>query len=163
MPKNAKAALAIVAVAALVALVYALPMAISMGKPELCTVDGVCQHELFAENIVAAVPLVLLFGVAIGAAAHYFYSERKAAQPKAADPRAALHLLGTDERKVAEKIIAEKGRALQSEISRLEGMGKVKAHRVIAKMEKRGVIAVERQGKTNIVRFSKDAAGLFGC
>ncbi|MCX8195434.1 MAG: hypothetical protein N3G22_05025 [Candidatus Micrarchaeota archaeon] len=159
--KNAKNAIAIIAVAALVAVVYAIPFAINSAKPQVCTVEGVCQHEQFAERVVALAPIFLLLGIALGAAAHYAYSERQQKAQKPRNPEAALLLLDSEERKVAEKIIAEKGRALQSEISRLEGIGKVRAHRIISRMEKRGVVEVERQGKTNIVRFSKQAAELF--
>lgn len=42
-----------------------------------------------------------------------------------------LKLLNVNERIVLEKLIEEKGKVLQSEISRMKGMNKLKAHRAI--------------------------------
>jgi len=67
-----------------------------------------------------------------------------------------LKLLNFNERKVLEKLIERKGEALQSEISRVEGMNKLKTHRAIRNLELKGVIKTEIYGKTNRILLSKD-------
>jgi uncharacterized membrane protein len=66
-----------------------------------------------------------------------------------------LGMLPSDEKKVISRLVAEGGRATQAEISRIEGMGKVKAHRILERLERRGAISKESSGKTNIVRLNK--------
>jgi len=67
-----------------------------------------------------------------------------------------LKLLNKDEKLIIEKLINSKGKILQSEVSRSEGLNKVKAHRILSKLRERGVIKLEKYGKTNIVYLSKD-------
>jgi predicted transcriptional regulator len=67
-----------------------------------------------------------------------------------------LKLLNFNERKVLEMLIEKKGEILQSEISRIKGMNKLKAHRAIRNLELRGVIETENYGKTKHIILSKD-------
>jgi len=67
-----------------------------------------------------------------------------------------LKLLNQNERKVVEKIIENKGSALQSEISRMDDMTKLKAHRAVKELERKGIIKLEQYGKTNRINLSKD-------
>jgi uncharacterized membrane protein len=67
-----------------------------------------------------------------------------------------LKLLNSNEKKVVEKIIENKGNALQSEISRMEGMTKLKAHRAVKELERKGIVKLEQYGKTNKVILAKD-------
>lgn len=64
--------------------------------------------------------------------------------------------LNQNERKVLEKLIEGKGTALQSEISLMEGMNKLKTHRAVKSLEKKGIIKIESYGKTNRIILSKD-------
>lgn len=72
-----------------------------------------------------------------------------------------LKFLDYNENRVIKKLIDNKGTVLQSEISRLPNMGKVKAHRVLKDMELKGIIRVENYGKTNKIYFSDDAKEVF--
>lgn len=67
-----------------------------------------------------------------------------------------LKLLNHNERKIFEKLIEKKGEVMQSEITRMEGMSKLKTHRAIRNLEAKGVIKIERYGKTNRILMSKD-------
>jgi uncharacterized membrane protein len=67
-----------------------------------------------------------------------------------------LKLLNFNERKILEKLIERKGDILQSEISRMEGMNKLKTHRAMRNLELKGVIKTESHGKTKRVILSKD-------
>ncbi|MDD5336911.1 MAG: hypothetical protein PHS02_00320 [Candidatus ainarchaeum sp.] len=160
LSKNAKTLLMLLGVVVLVAAVYIIPQQLQALEPQVCTVNGECQHELFANELIRYMPLVLLLGIVIGAASYYFISER---QPRtiAFRKEIAYSLLDSDERKVFAKIVESKGKVLQTELSRLEGIGKVKAHRIVERMEKKGIVEKEGFGKTNMIRLTRDLMGLF--
>lgn len=69
---------------------------------------------------------------------------------------AILRFLNLNERKVLEKLIDKNGETMQSEITRMEGMSKLKTHRAIKNLEIKGVIRAERHGKTKRIILSKD-------
>jgi len=69
---------------------------------------------------------------------------------------AILKLLNFNERKVLERLIEKKGEVLQSEISQMEGMNKLKTHRAIKNLELKGVIKTKSYGKTKHIILSKD-------
>ena len=69
---------------------------------------------------------------------------------------AVLKLLNFNERKVIERLIKKKGEVLQSEISGMDGMDKLKTHRAIRNLEQKGVIETESAGKTRRIILSKD-------
>jgi DNA-binding MarR family transcriptional regulator len=71
-----------------------------------------------------------------------------------------LKFLSYNEKKVINKLIEQKGPVLQSEISRLESMGKVKTHRAIKDLEKKGIIVVEKYGNTNRIILSEDLGNI---
>ncbi|MFH1012911.1 MAG: hypothetical protein V1769_00185, partial [Thermoplasmatota archaeon] len=65
-----------------------------------------------------------------------------------------LKFLNYNENLVMKKLIDNKGSLLQSEISRMPNMGKVKAHRILNDMKTKGLIRIEPHGKTNYVSLS---------
>lgn len=67
-----------------------------------------------------------------------------------------LKFLNLGERKIIERLIEKKGDVLQSEISRMEGMDKLKTHRAVKDLERKGIIKTESHGKTNRIILSKD-------
>lgn len=158
---NRKTIIAVGAVLLLIIIVYSIPLALNAVEPQVCTINGQCEHEIFANNLIKSVPLVLLAGMAIGAAGYYFFSERKAIASKPINREAIYMLLDEDERKVLAKLVENRGKAFQSELSYIEGIGKVKAHRLIERMSKKGIIEKEAFGKTNSVKLNKDLAQLF--
>jgi len=72
------------------------------------------------------------------------------------DKNIILKFLNAGERKVMETLIEKKGEILQSEISRMEGMTKLKTHRAVRDLERKGIIDTESHGKTNRIILSKD-------
>ncbi len=159
--KNAKTMLAIGSVLALVAVIYSVPLVLKALEPQVCTVDGVCEHEIFADNLIKSIPLVLILGIGIGAAAFYFFSERRTQNAKPLNKAAVYRLLDADEGKVLAKIVEGGGKALQSELSYIEGIGKTKAHRIIRRMEQKGVVEKGSVGKTNVVKLTRELQELF--
>ena len=67
-----------------------------------------------------------------------------------------LKFLTYNEKKVINKIIENKGSILQSEISRMESLGKVRTHRIVKDLEIKGVITVEKYGNTNRINLSEN-------
>ena len=72
-----------------------------------------------------------------------------------------LKCLNYNEKKVVNKLIEQKGSTLQSEISRMEGMGKVKTHRSVQDLERKGIILIEKHGNTNRINLTKDIKKIF--
>jgi len=158
MADNKKILAGLVALAVFVLIVFYIPKFFESGIPEVCIVDGVCEHEQYLNSMITYLPGILVLGFLIGVAASYFYFERKIELPVPSPDKVknVLLLLNPTERKIIAQIVADKGQSLQSDISRLEGIGKVKAHRTIEKLIRRGVIEKEEKGKTNILKLKKE-------
>lgn len=158
MTQNRKVLTGLVVLALFVLIVFYTPKFFESGIPVVCIENGVCQHEQYLESLITYMPAVLVLGFVFGVLASYMYFERKAELPLPTADRkeSILLLLNPSERKVIKKIVDEGGSALQSDVSRLEGLGKVKAHRTIEKLIRRGVLEKEQKGKTNILKLKKE-------
>ena len=141
-----------------IALVLYLPNILSETNPQQCIVDGVCQHEKRIELLNQLVPVFILGGIAIGAAVFFFMTSKLENKKKDVEKitQALIQFLNKDEKAVVQKILENDGKAFQSEISRIEGIGKLKSHRILQRLSDRNVIEIERHGKTNIVKLSKN-------
>lgn len=63
----------------------------------------------------------------------------------------ALSLLSSDERKTVKLLMEEGGKCLQADVARLEGMTRLKAHRTAKTLSGRGVLKLEKRGKTVVL------------
>jgi predicted transcriptional regulator len=77
------------------------------------------------------------------------------------DTNLILRFLNPNERKVVEKLIENKGNAFQSEITRMQGMTKLKTHRAVKELELKGIIKIQKDGMTNKITLSDDVKELF--
>lgn len=113
---------------------------------------------LFVEYHMYAMLLLGTLGIAVGAAVFYLMSPRVEDTQRVAKVNAevVLRFLTADERLVVRKLIEERGKALQVEVSRLAGMNKVKAHRTLNKLAEKDVVTLERHGKTKLVRLKPE-------
>ena len=68
----------------------------------------------------------------------------------------AIRLLEPDERRVVEALIAASGTMLQKDISHELGFTRVKTHRVIVKLLRRGVVTTERYYNTNRIELGDE-------
>jgi hypothetical protein len=68
-----------------------------------------------------------------------------------------LKFLNYGENQVIKKLIENNGTILQSEISRMPNMGKVRTHRIITDLKKKEIIKIEKYGKTNQIHLTEDA------
>lgn len=117
-----------------------------------------CEHVQAVMPLFNVVPLLSTFGVVIGMSAYYMMSQKIETKESTIKKsgEVILRFLDSDEKKVVSKLLDNSGRILQAEITRMDGMTKVKAHRVIKRMLKKGVIEVEGFGKTNIVKLPNE-------
>ncbi len=99
---------------------------------------------------VDAIPIVLFIALIAGAVVFYLLSPK----PQQSFNDATLKFLEGDEKVIVRRLVEKDGEALQSELTQLEGMTKVRSHRAIKKLEKKGVVQVVQKGKTNIVRLA---------
>jgi len=72
-----------------------------------------------------------------------------------------LKFLNYNENRIIKKLIENEGYILQSEISRMPNMGKVKAHRVLQDLETKGIIKKESYGKTNRIILDETIQKIF--
>ena len=64
--------------------------------------------------------------------------------------------LTEEERKVVEYIAENGGEVLQKDIARDLGLSRLKTHRLVSSLRKRGVVEVEQWGNTNKVRLRRE-------
>ncbi len=67
----------------------------------------------------------------------------------------AMRLLEPDERRVVEALAAAGGSMLQKEISYGLGFSRVKTHRVLVKLLRRGAVTAEKQYNTNRIELAE--------
>ena len=53
-------------------------------------------------------------------------------------------------------VLDENGKAMQYELAHLQGMTRLKAHRIVSRLESQGIIAVERIGKVNAIKLVEE-------
>ena len=106
-------------------------------------------------------PAFGFFGVVVGAIV-FFLLEPKRSGP---DARSIVMLvrntLSDQEREVFD-LLRSRGSLFQSEVSSMKGFTKVRAHRVVSDLERKGVVTRTAAGKQRVIRFSSDLAGLVG-
>lgn len=154
----------IIALVCIVALAIYLPNIISATNPDICMFEGVCQHEQRVNFLTQLVPVFVLSGIVIGAIVFFFMASRIEGKEKDLKRIAEtlVQFLNRDEKIVVQKILEGNGKILQSEISRAEGIGKLKSHRILRRLSDRGVIVIEKHGKTNMIRLAKNIQEVLG-
>lgn len=105
-----------------------------------------------------------LLGIVVGAGVYYLLKEEVAQKTTAVANSATLlmRFLSQEEREIIQLISEKEGMTTQAEISKLPGMTRLKAHRLVGKMEKKGLIFVEKYGKVNMLRLVGDLKDALG-
>jgi uncharacterized membrane protein len=67
---------------------------------------------------------------------------------------AVLRVLNDDERKVIETLVAEEGTMLQKDIRWKTGLSRVKTHRILFRLAKRGIVSAEKYYNTNKITLA---------
>ena len=156
---NKKVVLGIVIIASFLYLMFSISSFFAFpGHDTVCSLLEDCPHEKQLEFASTVIPLLASAAVVVGAVTYYLMSSRVESKDKSLRKNTdiLLQFLNEDERKLVNILIENNGKALQAEVSRLPGMGKVKSHRTIQRLIDRGVIESETLGKTNIIKFTKE-------
>jgi hypothetical protein len=101
------------------------------------------------------IPVIGFSGLLVGSLVYYMLSEKIVVKEKQLENNTEIimRLLDSNEKYVVKKLLEEGGKVHQSELNYLPNMTKVKAHRILKKLEQRGVIKKEKLGKINMVRL----------
>ena len=67
---------------------------------------------------------------------------------------AVLRVLNEEERKVIETLVAEGGTMLQKDIRWKTGLSRVKTHRILFRLAKRGIVSAEKYHNTNKITLA---------
>jgi uncharacterized membrane protein len=111
----------------------------------------VSYHAEFIVTIAA-------LGLAVGAGSFYLLSgllDKKKAEVRW-NANLLLKFLSEDERQAVSLILERKGAIYQAEVAALDGMGKVRAHRLIERLRRRGVVNVRKMGKINLIQMPSE-------
>lgn len=112
---------------------------------------------ILLQNHLEMMALVSVLGIVVGATMYFLMSERVEVKAKEAAGNAKLLLsfLNSDERSVVELLLKSDGHTTQSEISHLEGMTRLRAHRTVQKLSDKGIVRIEKLGKINQLWLAK--------
>ncbi|MFH1506543.1 MAG: hypothetical protein ABIE94_06175 [archaeon] len=128
------------------------------------------QNEIAAGNACSCmipVPMMLLIlaslGVVVGSFTSYYMMKRFMQEKKeyVHNIDSTLQFLDSEERGLVKTIIAHKGIIKQALLNKESKMDKVKIHRVLKRLEGKGIVVKERDGKINIIKLEDKLKELF--
>ncbi|NOX71512.1 MAG: hypothetical protein GXO64_02325 [Candidatus Micrarchaeota archaeon] len=104
------------------------------------------------------IPFSAFIGLLIGTIIYYLMSDEVEQKKETAkkNTRIILRFLTPEDRKVIDILLENGGSVPQYELSRLPGLNKVKTHRILAKLEQKGIISKEQYGKINKIILNKE-------
>ena len=122
-------------------------------------------------SCIIPIPMMLLIlaslGVVVGTFTSYFLFKRFVQEKKEYTHNidSTLRFLDKDERTIIKTLIKHKGSLKQAllnkEIGIESGMDKVKIHRVLKKLEQKGIVIKEKDGKINTIKLDDGIKDLF--
>ncbi|MFH1786534.1 MAG: hypothetical protein ABH829_02740 [archaeon] len=99
-----------------------------------------------------------LLGVFVGVLVYYVTSEKIVEKEHQIEKntKIILNFLGPEEKKIVHTLLANGGSINQYELTRLPDLNKVKTHRILQKLEQKGVITKQHLGKINKIALHKE-------
>ncbi|MBI5225291.1 hypothetical protein HY989_05465 [Candidatus Micrarchaeota archaeon] len=155
MVSGKRIALSIILVSAFIFLIfimvftYSLPPKGSFLEPMF---DALVTHH------VEIMVLIGTLGLIVGALVYYLMSEqleKQGVQTKAVK-EALFRFLSMDDKSVVNEIINRGGKTYQAELAHLPNMSRLKAHRIVAKLEHSGIVSVRPIGKMRSVELKEE-------
>ena len=106
---------------------------------------------------------VAFAGVLIGAGGIYLFSSelQKTTSSLKSNTELLLSFLSPKEKEVLQLLVEKNGQAFQADISKIHGMTRLKAHRIVSKLAERKIVAVNSYGKANLVTLSPNVLKAF--
>ncbi len=104
------------------------------------------------------IPIFGFLGVGVGAVIYFINTIDLEKKEKIIEHNTdiILKLVDPEERKVINKIVENNGKTQQMEITYMEGYTKVKAHRIIEGLVRKGILTKEAMGKMRQIKLDKD-------
>jgi len=100
------------------------------------------------------IPVLAFMGLIVGTISFSMMSGNQTIKKK--DNKIILKFLSANEKIVVERLMENEGKVQQIELTRLPGMNKVKTHRLLNDMERKGIIKREKYGKLNLIVLDKN-------
>jgi len=129
--------------------------------------DAIKNHN--ACGCLIPIPYMILIlsslGIFVGSLAYYFIASgfRKEKQAINEGIEKTLSFLEPDERKVVKALIGKKDGLKQSELDDATGFNKVQIHRILKKLEMKGIIMKESKGsRINTIKLNEGLRDVFG-
>lgn len=134
----------------------------TMYVSHIVTSHNVCGCVVPIPYLVA---LLAILGLFVGSLLAYFITVNTLKQKIALKElvRLSFKFLELDEQKVVDALFTHDGRLPQARFEKLTGLHKVKIHRILERLEVKGVLKRVSNGKTNEVVLDKEFAGLCDC
>ncbi len=112
-----------------------------------------CPNMVSQNFIIIFIMLAIIF---VACLLYYLFSLRINAKEDIINKNIDIiyRILDTDEKKVLDTIIKNKGKISQSEISKT--FGKIKSHRILKKLIDKRIVDVEKKGKNNTITLKKE-------
>ncbi len=147
-----KVILGILVIAAFIFLVTVLVFAFALYSQGE-TVPSILQP--FIDFHIQFMVLMGVFGVGSGLIAYSMMNATLEKEKKIVKTNLdiILKFLTAEDRELIHLLNEKEGMTTQSEIAKLPGMTRLKAHRVVKRLEDRGIIHVEKYGKVNMIRL----------
>ncbi len=122
------------------------------------SINGESIPDLFQPFLQYHIPFMIvmgLFGVGSGLMAYSTLNASLEKQKKIAKTNIDIikKFLSSEDRAIVEILINKDGMTTQSEIAKLPDMTRLKAHRIVKRLEERGIVHVEKYGKINMIRI----------
>lgn len=100
------------------------------------------------------IPVLAFAGLIVGTVSFSLMLGNQKIRKK--DTKVILKFLSANEKVVVEKLMENNGKVQQIELTRLPGLNKVKTHRLLNDMERKGIIKREKYGKLNLIVLDKN-------
>lgn len=117
-----------------------------------------CALGTHAFTIYDLIPLIVTASLIFGAGIYYLMAGKVEGKERTVkgEMDIVLRFLDDEERKVVERLLSTEGGMPQSELSAIGSLSKVKAHRIVKRLSERGIVEIERHGKTNSISLAKE-------
>lgn len=128
----------------------------SMTKEDI--IQTIYERQAESTPFYYFIPIFGFFGVVVGASVYFVLSSDLEKKDKTLTNNTAvvLKLLSAEERKVVNKILDNNGKLHQSEITYMDGYTKVKSHRIVETLLKKGIVKKEILGKARLITLEND-------
>ena len=122
------------------------------------------RHSMVMEGMMGGIapiwwmgPTIITIILAVVALTFYILTQNIATGSKAGEGVEAIRGLTEEEARIVRLLKENGGQVLQKEISKSLKISRLKTHRLVASLKKRGVVDVEKWGNTNLVKLVGDA------